>query len=256
MAEETSSIERCPTGILGLDELLNGGFPRGRTILLTGACGTGKTIFGVQFLYNGIIKYNEPGILVMLEQNIEHLRKDVIEFNLDLSELEELGKLVIIDASLSRFNLSEIEIPKAVHDRSFSLTSKELIETKEVVDIIIDTAKEIKAQRVVIDSLPALDNLIKNKENVRDVMLNMNYRLQASGLTSILISDVLDNKVPEKSIEGYIVDGVIILQYITSGPDMGRNLVIQKMRGTKHSENIHPIRFVEGLGIEVLGVEE
>ncbi|MBU4266966.1 MAG: circadian clock protein KaiC, partial [Candidatus Altiarchaeota archaeon] len=73
-AEEEIEFEgddRCPTGIPGLDEVISGGFPRGRTILLTGACGTGKTIFGIQYLFNGITKYNEPGVLVLLEQNIE-----------------------------------------------------------------------------------------------------------------------------------------------------------------------------------------
>lgn len=255
MDEEAFRIERCPTGIPGLDELLDGGFPKGRTILLAGTCGTGKTIFGVEFLYNGITKYNEPGILVMLEQNIQHLKKDLLAFNFNLDELEDLGKLVIIDASLSKFSISDINLPTPPRDKSFSLTSRELIETKEVVDIIVDTAKEIRAERVVIDSLPALDNLIKNKDDVRDIMLSMNYRLQNAELTSILIDEMTENQ-PEYGIKSYIVDGVIRLNYITTGPDAGRSLVIEKMRGTRHSENIHPIRFKEGYGVEVLGVEE
>lgn len=255
MDEEAFNSDRCPTGIPGLDELLDGGFPRGRTVLLAGNCGTGKTIFGMEFLYNGITKYNEPGILVMLEQNVRHLKKDLLAFNLNLDELEDLGKLVIIDASLSKFSINDINMPNPPRDRSFSLTSRELIETKEVVEIIVDTAKEIKAERVVIDSLPALDNLIKNKDGVRDVMLSMNYRLQNAELTSILIDEVVDTK-PDYGIKSYIVDGVVRLHYTTTGPDAGRNLVIEKMRGTRHSENIHPIRFKEGEGIEVLGAEE
>ncbi len=257
-AEEEIALEeddRCPTGISGLDEVIGGGFPRGRTILLTGACGTGKTIFGVQYLFNGITKYNEPGVLVLLEQNIDQLRKDMRAFNYDLRELEEVGKLVIIDASLSRFNVSDINLPKPSHDRSFSLTSIELIETKEVVDIILDTAKEIGARRIVIDSLPALNNLVKSESSVRDIILNMNYRLQGGDLTSIIIDDIFDDRKPGFSTQAYVVDGVIVLDYKTSGPDMGRYLTIQKMRGTRHSDNIHPIRFSEGVGIEVLGVE-
>lgn len=252
---ETSEY-RCPTGIPGLDELIGGGFPKDRTILLAGACGTGKSIFGVQFLYNGITKYSEPGILLMLEQNVDHLKNDLLAFNCNVEELEEVGKLVIIDASLARFNIGGISAAAPTRDRSFSLTSAELMETKEVVDIVIDTAKEINARRVVVDSLPALDNLVQKKGDVRDLILNMNYRLQASGLTSILISDILEDKPPGYGLESYIVDGVIVLEYKTSGPDAGRNLMIQKMRGTKHSENIHPIEFVEGVGIEVKALEE
>jgi len=71
---ETRS-DRCRTGIPGLDDILDGGFPRGRTILLKGECGTGKTIFGAQFLHNGVVKYNEPGVLVLLEQNINYFKK-------------------------------------------------------------------------------------------------------------------------------------------------------------------------------------
>jgi len=254
--EDSMGIEdRCPTGIPGMDEILDGGFPRGRTILLAGACGTGKSIFGIQYLYNGITMYNEPGVLVMLEQNVDQLKKDMLSFNYDLHELEEVGKLVIIDASLSRFNLSDINLPKPSHERSFSLTSIELIETREVVDIVIDTAKEIDARRIVIDSLPALNNLVKNRENVREIILNMNYKLQSNAFTSIMIDDIFDDKKPGFSTQGYVVDGVIVLEYKTSGPDIGRYLMIQKMRGTKHSENIHPIGFVEGVGLEVLSVE-
>lgn len=246
-------IERCPTGTPGLDEILDGGFPRGRTILLKGSCGTGKTILGAQFIYEGIRKFNEPGVLVLLEQNINHFKTDMLAFGCDLSELEDLGKLVIVDASLSRFNLSDINLPKPSHDKSFSLTSMELIETKEVIDIIVDTAEEINAKRVVIDSLPALNNLVKSRGSARDIILGMNYRLQAAELTSILIEDVIDH---EEWVEDYVVDGVILLEYKTSGPDVGRYLTIQKMRATKHSENIHPIRFRTGIGVEVLGVEE
>ena len=248
-----NNADRCVTGVQGLDEILDGGFPRGRTILLSGACGTGKTILSTQFLYNGIIRYNEPGVLLMLEQNVEYLKRDMMAFNCNLTELEESGKLVIIDASLSKFHIPDSESYKPPHDRSFSLTSMDLIRTKELVDILIDTANEIGAKRVVIDSLPALNNLIRSKTNVRDVILNMNYRLQANGLTSILISDLTDE--PGISVEEYISDGAIILKYIISGPDAGRNLIIQKMRGTKHSEHIHPTSFKQGYGIVVQGLD-
>jgi len=250
MEKNEAKTGKCPTGIPGLDDLLDGGFPRGRTILLKGECGTGKTIFGAQFVYNGVVKFNEPGILVLLEQNIGYFKRDVGNFGFNLDELEDSGKLVIIDASLSRFNLTD-----TLHKggKSFSLTSRDLIGTKEVVDIIIDAAKELKAERVVIDSLPALDNLVRSKENVRDVILYMNYKLQSKGLTSILVSDVLEHR--SSDIEGYVADGVIVLNYITSGPDAGRNMIIQKMRGTRHSDHIHPLTFKEGVGIEVMESE-
>ena len=199
------------------------------------------------------MRYNEPGVLVLLEQNIKYFKRDMTSFDFNLDELEDSGKLVIIDASLAKFNISGPS-SKSKSGKSISLTSKDLLGTKEVVDIIIDAAKEIRAERVVIDSLPALDNIVRNKENVRDVILYMNYRLQSRELTSILVSDILENR--DSDIEDYVSDGVIKLNYITSGPDAGRNLIIQKMRGTTHSENIHPITFTEGVGMEILEVED
>jgi len=257
-AEPDTGIEmdkRCPTGIPGLDELMDGGLPRGRTILLAGACGTGKTIFGVQYLYNGITKYDEPGILLMLEQNVEELRDDMLSFNYDLHELEEAGKLVIIDASLSRFNLGGISMSKASYESMLPSISRESVGTREIVDIVRVIGKEIGAKRILIDSLPALNNLVEDKEDVRKILLSMNYRLKGSGFTTMFIDDIFDDKKPGFSTQGYVVDGVIVLEYKTSGPDIGRYLTIQKMRGTKHSENIHPIKFVEGVGLEIVSVE-
>lgn len=89
---------------------------------------------------------------------------------------------------------------------------------------------------------------------MRDVILYMNYRLQSKGLTSILVSDILEHR--SSDIEGYVSDGVILLRYQPSGPDAGRTLIIQKMRGTKHSGNIHPFNFTEGVGVEVMEAED
>ncbi len=253
-----TATNRCPTGVQGLDNLIEGGLPRGRAILLTGLSGTGKTVLATQFLCNGATRHNEPGILVTLEQNTRHFKEDMKNFNLDIEKLEAEGKLIIIDASLSRFNVGELaSLPKPRHDRSFSLTSMDLIESKEIVDIILEVAEKIGAKRIVIDSLPALDNLVKNKENVRNVILNMNYRLQEKDLTTMLISDLLDGDVISgHGVEEYVVDGVITMHFVTSGPNTGRHLIIRKMRGTQHSENINPIRFTKGVGIEVLSVDE
>ena len=85
----------------------------------------------------------------------------------------------------------------------------------------------------------------------------MNYRFQGAGLTSILVDEITDKeKLSTHAIEEYITDGVISLYYDATGATAGRNLIIHKMRGTKHSEDIHPIRFKEGSGVEVQDVED
>lgn len=257
MEKKEYELERCPTGIDGLDELICGGFPRGRTILVSGSCGTGKTIFATQFLYNGALKYNEPGILVTLEQNPLYLRKDMKALGMDLEKLEAARKVIIIDASLSRKGASEFLVTRnAIPSASFSLLPEEFT-IESLTDIITQVAENVGVKRVAIDSLPALDVMIKDDRSVRNIILNMNYRLQENGLTSIIISDILTSDATTLSrhgIEEYIADGVITLYYDTTHPNDPRSLVINKLRGTSHSENIHPIRFVQGKGMEVMPV--
>ena len=248
-------IERCPTGIQGLDELIDGGFPRGRVILLSGGCGTGKSILATQFLYNGIVKYDEPGILVTLEQNPRLFKEDMSAMGFDLEKVEAEKKLAIIDASLSGMAFPEEEGEYKISNRSsFNLDS--------LLGLISEASKDIGAKRAVVDSFSALDSLIETLktrggshiEDARKTMLGINYKLQSMGLTSILISDMLkDEKFSKYGVEEFMVDGVITLHYNVVGPDAGRHLIIRKMRNTEHSENISTIEFAKGEGIVVKG---
>ena len=81
-------------------------------------------------------------------------------------------------------------------------------------------------------------------------------RLKEAGLTSILISEYQEAGIGSlHGVEEYVVDGVVQLQYSSKGPDAGRRLTIKKMRGTPHSEDIHPLKFVERKGMEVLSAD-
>ena len=80
-------IDRVKTGIPGLDELIEGGFPRGDTILVAGKAGTGKTILANQFLYNGAVMYEEPGVLVTLEESPIAIKRNMLRFNMDFEAL-------------------------------------------------------------------------------------------------------------------------------------------------------------------------
>lgn len=248
-------VKRCQTGIKGLDELMEGGFPQGRIILLAGDCGTGKSILSTQFLVNGAIKYGEPGVLVSLEQTPKLLRADMAAIGFDLATLEHEKKLIIIDASLSGMAFKE--------SGKYALTPEQFsLET--ITALIEEAAEDIHAKRAVVDSFSALDTLLETKKNqvgmslkedVRHAMLGINYKLQNMGLTSILISDIFDgDKLSKHGIEEFMVDGVISLHYTTGGADAGRHLVIKKMRSTKHDENINTIEFVRGEGIKVKGL--
>ena len=215
--------KKCPTGIPGLDELIEGGFPRNRTILLSGACGTGKTIFAVQYLCAGVEKFNEPGILISLEQDPKELKQDMERFGFDLQRLENEGKLVIIDASLSRMSFKparkSLTAPPPIGQPagSMSLLPDEF-NMDRILEIVVSKAKRVEARRIVLDSLPALDFMMKERSEdishaTRQIILAMNYRLKLEGLTTLLLTETQeeDGLISAHGVESYVEDGAVIL---------------------------------------------
>jgi KaiC/GvpD/RAD55 family RecA-like ATPase len=240
-------MERVTSGINGLDDLVDGGLPLGRTLLLTGGPGTGKTTFGLQFLCEGAMN-GEPGIALSLEEDPKMWREDMMNFGYDIAKLEASSKLAIVDASMIRLGLES--------DEKFTLSPQEF-EINHILSKVIRTAKQIGAKRVLVDSLPTLSILYNNPEQARSDVLKMTYLLKANGYTSILITETQDGHADESSrLEEFVSDSVVQLRYSHAGADMGRSLTIKKMRGTKHSENIHPMEFVDGKGIVIKSMED
>lgn len=245
--------ERCPTGIPGLDELIGGGFPRQRSILLSGTAGSGKTTLAVQFLYNGIIKYNEPGILVSLEQDPKELKQDMKNYGFDLERLENEGKLVIIDSSLSRISGPKIDgiISQNIFadkvEGSESLLPDDF-NIEKILNVVVDKAQKIGAKRAVFDSLPALDFLIPNvseiqmRHQIRQLLIEINYRLKSNGLTTLLITESSgENNSSAHGVESYVADGTVEL--IVNEALDNRSIKIRKMRKTIHSLKQSTIEF-------------
>jgi len=252
--------KRCPTGIPGLDELLEGGFPRQRSILLSGTCGSGKTTFAVQFLYNGIMQYNEPGILIALEQDPRELKTDMLNYGFDLQKAENEGKMILIDASLARVGITKIDLAIGSEtflgqpEGSMSLLPDEF-NMDRILEIVVSKAKRIGAKRAVFDSLPALDFLIadqtevKMKHTMRQLLLAVNYRLKSAGLTTLIITEPHEEgSMSAHGVESYVVDGTISMTVNEALDD--RTLKIKKMRNTKHSLKPKLFEFTER-GIQI-----
>ena len=91
--------ENVPSGIAGLDDLLGGGYPRGRVILVTGGPGSGKTLMGMQFLIDGIQRFDERGVFVSLEESKYHLLSEMQNFGWDIEKYEKKSQIAIVDAS-------------------------------------------------------------------------------------------------------------------------------------------------------------
>lgn len=241
-------MKRVKTGVSGLDSLLEGGFPLGRSVLVSGACGTGKTIFCMQYIYEGAKKFSEPGVYVTLDERPDLIREDVARFGWDLKKLEDQNKIQIVDGTIAKIGMpseEEYALPVTGYD-----VDKLLLEVMRVI-------KRIGATRVVIDSIPALGFNFENQNDVRKAILKLSYMLMRSGVTSLLTSEIQDeaNRFGKYGVEEYVVDGVVVLHYMGVGTQSNRTLHIRKMRATKHSEDLHPMQITE-TGIKVTNIEE
>jgi len=227
--------ERCPTGISGFDGLIAGGFPRNRTILLSGGCGTGKTAFAIEFLYNGATKYNEPGIYVALEQNPKIIRMDMLGMGYDLAQTEKEGKLRIIDGSLSKRGVEAMMSSRSSESEIKTIALPEKFKIEDITKKVIEIAKQIKARRVAIDSISSIDEIICGGLDVRSMVLDLHYSLQDANLTTMMILDTVDHEssISNQGVEEYVADGVILLK-ANEALDT-RTIRIKKLRGTKHS---------------------
>lgn len=236
-------IKRTKTGINGFDKLVQGGFPQGFTILIIGTPGTGKTLFTLEYLYNGAAKFREKSMLVTLEQSLEDVRTQALGIGLDLRKLEKSGSLIL----------------KAVPVKNFSI---------ETVDEIKKEIKKNKVKRLVIDSLSTLAvnapiHTPVNDITVRDVMDDKVFfsppilgEYMIKRFIYDFISDLKDTgcttlitaEAPEKgefmtrdTVSEFVCDGILTLNFESLGGEFSRSLLVRKMRGTKNDEDIHPL---------------
>lgn len=222
---------KVKTGIKGFDKLVGGGFPKGKIILLSGTPGTCKTIFALQFLYNGATMFNEKGLYISFEERAESLKNQAKQFGWDFDKLERKKKIKIISIPAN-----------SIREK----TAKEIIEL----------ANEKKYKRIVVDSLSALSiNTPTTYSKVTDLteiaikrfmygFVN-DLRDVDNDVTSLLISQTTDGQLSRDTVSEFICDGIIHINYETLGGNYSRTLIIRKMRETKNDEDVHPIEITK-----------
>lgn len=232
-----TEIKRIETGIPGLDELLGGGFPKGRSILLTGGAGTGKSIFGIQYLYNGIINYGENGILVTLEEPAEVIRENMKTFGWNLKELEDENQLVIIDAAPIRYKDSKANTERyKLAQKPHPILGEREFGIQDITSLIHENRRKIDAKRLVFDSLTTLILHHSDLFAIRQDILTLIKTLKISEISSILIAESPSgDEIGRFGVEPFLAEGVIILSMVRRGNTRIRALDIHKMRGTAHS---------------------
>ncbi|NMA44688.1 MAG: AAA family ATPase [Candidatus Diapherotrites archaeon] len=240
-------MNRIKTNIPGFDELIEGGLPEGRSFLISGGPGTGKTIFATQFLINGA-KLGEAGIYVTLDERPELIREDMLRFGWNLRQYEDQELIKIIDGTTSK-----IGIPS---DEEFTLPATGFDLDKLLLEIM-KTIKKIRAKRVVIDSIPALGLNFQNEHDIRKAILKLVYLLSRAGVTTVMTTEINEDskQFGKYGVEEFVADGVIILHYMGLGTQSNRTLHIRKMRATKHSEDLHPLQITEN-GIVIKKIED
>lgn len=216
--------EKIKTAITGFDSMLNGGVIKGRNILLSGPCGSGKTTLAMQFVYNGVMQFNEPSLYVTLEENKEKIYYDMKQFGMDLKKAEERG-LMIVGGPIAGI--------KSYMDR-VDASIKHII--KEIEEII----KQNNIKRVVIDSINLLTMLVKTDEDRRKTLAMLCNMLSSLGCTSILTSETKEGTMDlsRYGMEEFIVDGVVVLYLVRQGSRFIPGIAIRKMRGTNHDKQI------------------
>jgi KaiC/GvpD/RAD55 family RecA-like ATPase len=236
------------SGIEGLDELVSGGFPKGRIVLVLGGPGTGKTILASQFLYQGITQYGENGIFVSLDESQNHLYSEMLKFGWDFKKAEEEGKFSFIDAT----RLSRVAIlkEKMLREEASSLRGKQL-QIDRLVEELQDRIQKIGAKRVVLDTLASLFYRFMDPIERRTAAVDLIEAFSDLGATTIVTTE-LNYLGLERSMmdEEFLVHGVIMMQTLFSGGTTTRALQVEKMRGAQVNPNLVPYT-IEKNGIEV-----
>jgi KaiC/GvpD/RAD55 family RecA-like ATPase len=240
--------ETVPTGIYGLDEMMSGGFPKKRIILVLGSPGAGKTILASQFLYKGLTEFNENAVMVSLDENKHHFYSEMINFGWDFKKAEEENKFRFIDATrLSRVAMLKERMMK---EETHSLRGK-LLSIDTLIEQLQDKIVEIGAKRVVLDTLASLFYRFIDPIERRTAGTDLIEALSDLGTTTIVTTE-LDQVGLERNLsdEEFMVHGVILLQTLFSGGSTVRALHVEKMRGVGTNSNMVPYT-IDRNGIEV-----
>jgi circadian clock protein KaiC len=224
---------KAPTGIIGFDEMAGGGLPRGRTTLLLGGPGSGKTIFALQFLVHGARACKEPGIFVAFEETPKRIVSNFETFGWELEELRR-GKLFFLDANPT---------PDLIQSGTFDLSG--------MLAALGAKAKEMGARRIVFDALDVVLALLPDAATKRRETYRLHDWLLTCGLSGII---TVKAGTEERTSSGeqpfgfmqFMVDCAVVLNHRVELGVSQRNLRVQKYRGSNFNENESP--FVIGKG--------
>ncbi|MEN3289739.1 MAG: circadian clock protein KaiC [Bradyrhizobium sp.] len=237
MTRDLPVIEKSATGIDGLDEITFGGFPKGRPTLLCGAAGCGKTLFAMTFLYNGVVRNDEPGIFIAFEEQPEDLIKNVGSLGYDIEGLIAEKKIAVDYIRLERSEIQEAG--------EYDLEGL-FIRIGYAIDAI-------GAKRVVIDTIETLFGGLDNQAVLRSELRRLFDWLKSKGVTAVITGERGNGTLTRHGLEEYVADCVILLDNRVHDQLSTRRLRVVKYRGTAHGTNEYPF-IIDQEGITVMPV--
>ncbi len=231
-------FERLPTGIVGLDWVSQGGFPRGRATLVAGTAGSGKTIFSAQFLVTGIVQRGEAGVFVTFEESADDIRRNLHSLGWDVPKWERQKLWRFVDASPA----PEASAVAGEYDLSGLLARVE------------HAVKEIDAKRVAVDSLGALFTYLADLRVVRSELHRIVSRLKNLDVTTVLTAERKEDygDITRFNVEEFVADNVVILRNVLQLEKRRRTLEILKIRGSAHHKGVFPFTILPQEGVVLI----
>lgn len=230
-------LAKTPTGIIGFDEITDGGLPTGRPTLVCGGAGCGKTLFGVEFLVRGANQFNEPGVFMSFEETSEEITKNVVSLGFEMENLVKNKKIVLDHVYIER---SEIE-----ETGEYDLEAL-FIRLGYAID-------SIGAKRVVLDTIESLFAGLPNQLILRAELRRLFRWLKTKGVTAIITGERGNETLTRQGLEEYVSDCVVMLDHRVSEQTSTRRLRVVKYRGSLHGTNEYPFLIDEN-GFSVLPV--
>ncbi len=231
-------VERIPTGIKGLDELVDGGFPKGSVILVSGPSGAGKSLFSLSYL----VGENGGSLYVTVEEPKRSLIEGGKGIGLDIMGSLDSGSLLISDLTSARM-LSD----------SDAQTEEKIADFTSIASIIENEVRKNGVQRVVVDSLTALGVYYNDPNIFRQELFRFTQILRNLGVTTILVGESGEEYAGTKyGIEQFVCDGYLLIDLEKIEGELRRTINVRKMRYTKHDSSVHPMLILRsGIRISV-----
>jgi len=236
-ARELTPLQKTPTGIPGLDEITSGGLPKGRTTIVCGGPGCGKTMLGIEFLVRGAVEFNEPGVLMAFEETPEDMARNVASLGFDIQDLADKKKLYL---DYVYVDPSEIQETGDYDLEGLFIRLQNAVET-------------IGAKRVMLDTVEALFSGFSNMGVLRAEFRRLFRWLKDRELTTIVTAERGDGTLTRQGLEEYVSDCVILLDHRIKDQISARRLRIVKYRGTKHGADEYPF-LIDERGMSILPV--